>query len=217
MPAAFVRDEHPDTVAAIKAAFESGQLDPHAKGVSNVQRVPWMINEFMVPVVEKLAKHVETRFKTLEFFKTALRDDIDRARKSVRHFGPRTTLISGAGSTPFRTSTSGATIAFGAFSCSGMGSQSAIARIGLRLPLPTPRARKKERGVSVTIVSDNSELIRRTANDPFETVEHWKKFSDPFQFVSACRELIAAPERSELRFCQCFSTVRRMGFSIWRA
>jgi DNA-directed RNA polymerase len=39
MPAAFVRDEHPDTVAAIKAAFESGQLDPHAKGVSNVQRV----------------------------------------------------------------------------------------------------------------------------------------------------------------------------------
>jgi hypothetical protein len=35
-------------------------------------------------------------------------------------------------------------------------------------------------------------LIRRTANDPFETVEHWKKFSDPFQFVSACRELIAA-------------------------
>jgi hypothetical protein len=35
-------------------------------------------------------------------------------------------------------------------------------------------------------------LIRRTANDPFETVEHWKRFSDPFQFVSACRELIAA-------------------------
>jgi DNA-dependent RNA polymerase len=35
-------------------------------------------------------------------------------------------------------------------------------------------------------------LIRRTANDPFETVEHWKKFSDPFQFVSTCRELIAA-------------------------
>jgi hypothetical protein len=47
-----------------------------------------MINEFMVPVVEKLAEHVETRFKTLEFFKIALRDDIDRARKSVRHFGP---------------------------------------------------------------------------------------------------------------------------------
>jgi hypothetical protein len=143
MPAAFVRDEHPDTVAAIRAAFESGQLDPHAKGVSNVQRVPWMINEFMVPVVEKFAEHVETRFKTLEFFKIALRDDIDRARKSVRHFGPRTTLISGAGSTPFRTSISGARIAFGAFSCSGMGSQSAIARIGLRLPLPTRRGREK--------------------------------------------------------------------------
>jgi DNA-directed RNA polymerase len=35
-------------------------------------------------------------------------------------------------------------------------------------------------------------LIRRTAKDPFETVERWKEFSDPFQFVSACRELIAA-------------------------
>jgi DNA-dependent RNA polymerase len=66
-------------------------------------------------------------------------------------------------------------------------------------------------------VSDNSELIRRTANDPFETVEHRKKFSDPFHFCERVPRVDRRPERSELRFCQCFSTVRRMGFSIWRA
>src|SRR5262245_35718972 len=55
VPASFVRDEHPDTIAAVTEAFESGQLDRHARGVSSVQRVPWMINEFMVPVVERLA------------------------------------------------------------------------------------------------------------------------------------------------------------------
>jgi DNA-directed RNA polymerase len=65
MPATFVRDEHPDTVATIEAAFESGQLEPHARGVSNVQRVPWAINEPMIAVVEKLAEHVERRFRTL--------------------------------------------------------------------------------------------------------------------------------------------------------
>jgi hypothetical protein len=88
MPANFVRDKHPSTVKAIEAAFASGQIEPHAHGVSNVQRVPWRINEFMVPVVEKLAEHIEKRFKTLgkddaECFKTALRADIDLAQKLI--------------------------------------------------------------------------------------------------------------------------------------
>ena len=65
LPATFVRDEHPDTVSAIQAAFESGELGRHASGVNNVQRVPWRINEFMLPVVEKLACDVERRFKTV--------------------------------------------------------------------------------------------------------------------------------------------------------
>ena len=40
----------------IERAFENGALAQHAAGVSRVQRVPWMINEFMVPVVEKLVR-----------------------------------------------------------------------------------------------------------------------------------------------------------------
>src|SRR5262249_11852280 len=45
-------------------------------------------------------------------------------------------------------------------------------------------------------VFEHRGLIRAVAKDPFETVEHWKDFSDPFAFVAACQELIAAQNNS---------------------
>jgi Autographiviridae RNA polymerase len=200
MPATFVRDEHPHTVAAIKEAFESGQLDRHAKGVSNVQRVPWKINEFMVPVVEKLAEHVEKRFKTLaghdaEVFKTSLRDDIALARK----------LIGEPFWIPYNIDFRGRLNALPHFLIGREdrvrclfqfwnGQPIGNSGYWLEIVVANAAGRKgtwRERHDWVA-VPDNRDLIRRVAADPFETVEHWKDFSDPFQFVAACRELVAA-------------------------
>jgi DNA-directed RNA polymerase len=154
LPATFVRDEHPDTVAAIEAAFANGQLKPHASAVSNVQRVPWMINEFMLPVVEKLAPHVERRFKTAagddaECLKEALREDMELAR----HLAGR----------PFWTPYN-------------------IDFRGRLNPLPHFNIGREDRVRSLFLF----------ANGPFGTVEKWRGFKDPFQFVAACRELVQA-------------------------
>ena len=197
MPATFVRDGHPDTVAAIKDAFESGQLDRHAKGVSNVQRVPWMINEFMVPVVEKLAEH-ERRFKTLaghdaEVFRTALRDDIALARK----------LIGGPFWMPYNIDFRGRLNALPHFHIGREDRVRCLFKfwngqpVGnsahwLEIAVANAAGQKGTWRARHDWVSKEQDLIRRTAKDPFETVEHWKDFSDPFQFVAACRELIAA-------------------------
>jgi len=198
MPATFVRDEHPDTVATIKEAFGSGQLDRHAKGVSNAQRVPWKINEFMVPVVEKLACHVEKRFKTLagddaECFKTALRDDMDLARQLTgRPFW-----------TPYNIDFRGRLNALPHFHIGREDRVRCLFQFGNGQPIGDSAhwleiAIANAKGVKGTWrerydwVADKRDLIRRVAKDPFETVEHWKNFSEPFQFVAACRELIAA-------------------------
>jgi Autographiviridae RNA polymerase len=198
MPATFVRDEHPHTVAAIQAAFESGQLERQASGVSNVQRVPWTINEFMVPVVEKLACHVERRFKTLagddvECFKTALRDDIDLARHLVgRPFW-----------TPYNIDFRGRLNALPHFHIGGEdrvrclflfwnGQPVGDSANWLEIAVANAAGRKGTWRERHDWVFDKRDLIRRVAADPFETVEHWKDFSDPFQFVAASRELVAA-------------------------
>src|SRR5262249_21479425 len=53
--ATFVRDSHPDTVAEIKAAFADGSMKQHVDGVNAIQRVPFVINEAMLPVVRAFA------------------------------------------------------------------------------------------------------------------------------------------------------------------
>jgi hypothetical protein len=198
MPATFVRDEHPDTVAAVQAAFESGQIERHASGVSNVQRVPWTINEFMVPVVEKLAEHVETRFKTLagdgaELFKTALCDDMGLARN----------FIGGPFWTPYNIDFRGRLNALPHFH---VGREDRVRCLFLfwngqpvgdsahwiEVAVANAAGEKGTWRERHNWVFKNRDLIRRVAADPFETVEHWKDFSDPFQFVAASRELVAA-------------------------
>jgi hypothetical protein len=41
-------------------------------------------------------------------------------------------------------------------------------------------------------VKDNRSLIEATADDPIATQSKWQDFDDPFCFVAACRELVAA-------------------------
>jgi DNA-directed RNA polymerase len=196
MPATFVRDEHPDTVAVIKAAFDSGQLDRHAKGVSNVQRVPWMINEAMIPVVEGLACHIEKR--TLrgdgaESFKIALNDDMALARK----------FVGAPFWTPYNVDFRGRLNPLPHFH---IGREDRVRCLFLfwngqpigdstpwiEIAFANAAGRKGTWRERHDWVFENRELIRRVARDPFGTVEEWKDFSDPFQFVAACKELVAA-------------------------
>ena len=44
-----------ETEAAIKAAFEDGSIEPHARAVSSVQRVPLKINTAMLPLLQEFA------------------------------------------------------------------------------------------------------------------------------------------------------------------
>ncbi len=44
-----------ETEAAIKAAFADGSIEPHARGVSSVQRVPLKINTAMLPLLREFA------------------------------------------------------------------------------------------------------------------------------------------------------------------
>jgi DNA-directed RNA polymerase len=198
LPATFVRDEHPDTVAAIKKAFENGKLERHASGVSNVQRVPWRINEFMLPVVEKLAPNVERRFKTAagdgaECLKTALRDDIELARQ----------LVGQPFWTPYNIDFRGRLNAIPHFN---IGREDRVRSLFLfwngqkvgnsaswiEIAVANAAGQKGTWRERHDWVFENRDLIRDVAVDPFNTFGEWKIFSKPFQFVAACREFVEA-------------------------
>jgi DNA-directed RNA polymerase len=198
LSATFVRDEHPDTVAAIQEAFESGQLERHARGVSNVQRVPWMINEFMLPVVEKLAPDVERRFKTAagddaECLKTALHEDIALAR----HLVGRPFWV------PYNIDFRGRLNALPHFNIGredrvrslflfSNGQPVGDSASWLEIAVANAAGRKGTWRERCDWAFERRDLIRRVAADPVGTVEHWKGFNDPLQFVAACRELVDA-------------------------
>jgi DNA-directed RNA polymerase len=190
-------------VAAVQAAaFESGQdtaqIEPHARGVSNVQRVPWMVNEFMVPVVEALAERVDKRFKTLgkddaECFKAALRNDIDLARE----------LIGRPFWCPYNVDFRGRLNPTPHFN---IGREDRVRclfrfwngrRVGdsthwIEIAVANAHGVKGKWSDRHDWVGKHIDLIRRVAEDPIGTVEEWKDFSDPFQFVAASRELVEA-------------------------
>ena len=46
-------------------------------------------------------------------------------------------------------------------------------------------------------VHDNAEMIEKVAARPFSTFDLWSKADEPFQFVSACREWVAANKDSD--------------------
>jgi len=197
MPATFVRDEHPDTIRSIERAFEGGMCREHAEGVSRVQRVPWAINEFMVPVVEKLAEHVEQRrFKNCgeDLFRAAVDEDIRTARR----------LIGRPFWTPYNIDFRGRLNPLPYFNIAREDRVRCLflfhngEEIGdnarwLEIAVANAAGKeKREWDKRHDWVHDHRDLIRRVARDPIGTVEHWKDFSDPFYFVAACHELMAA-------------------------
>ena len=63
-------------------------------------------------------------------------------------------------------------------------------------------------------VHDNADMIEKVAARPFSTFDLWSKADEPFQFVSACREWVAAIKDPDLkRHCQSVGTEARTAYS----
>ena len=53
--ATFVKASDPDTIERVRAVFADGSIEPHARAVSAIQRVPLKINAAMLPLVREFA------------------------------------------------------------------------------------------------------------------------------------------------------------------
>jgi DNA-directed RNA polymerase len=198
MPAPFVRDQNPDTVAAVRQAFEDGSIREHAEGVSNVQRVPWIINEAMLPVVEKLACDVDKRFKALgdhdrRVFRAALRRDVALARHlSGEPFWTPYNVDFRGRLNPLPHFHIGREDRVRSLFMFANGQKAGDGVSWLEIAVANAAGQKGTWPKRHDWVHEHRDLTRRVARNPFGTVEHWKDFKDPFQFVAACKELVAA-------------------------
>jgi hypothetical protein len=141
LPATFVRAKHPDTVKAVQATFENGRMTRHASGVNIIQRVPWVINDRMLPIVEALATEIAAdeaknpKANAKQAHKN-LEVDIERGPTSllVDHFGYHIAATFVGGFTQLRISASTARTTSALSSSSQMGSRLARTRAGWKLP-----------------------------------------------------------------------------------
>jgi DNA-dependent RNA polymerase len=77
--ATFLKVYHPDDVAAGKAAFADGSIEPHARAVTAAQRVPLKINPVTLPLVKEFAGPEYERY-------TDVADEI--CKRTDGHGGP---------------------------------------------------------------------------------------------------------------------------------
>jgi DNA-directed RNA polymerase, mitochondrial len=187
--APFVRDSHPATEKAIRRAFKEGV--PHIKGVNALQRVGWMINQAMLPVVSKFAGKIgkqvsdlqrnedvatATRLGDFPFFVPMNCDKRGRVY-GIPHFNFQRedhvrSLFQFAQGLPIGQKGSHNWIARHVATCGdfdGVGKRSTYARMNW--------------------IEANSDMIMRTARNPEATVDWWRNADAPFSFVAGCIEL----------------------------
>jgi DNA-directed RNA polymerase, mitochondrial len=194
--ALFVRDAHPETVTAIEAAFVDGSMKEHVDGVNALQRVPFVINEAMLPLVRKFAYEQRVGEKKpgqsdKEMTAAAISRDLDTAKYLAKDGCFYT-----AHNLDFR---------------------------GRAYPLPHFNHQREDYVRSLFLFADGEpigndtgwleiaaanhhgergtwrdrqqwalkerELIMLVAKDPIGTFDLWRKVSDPFSFVAAAIEL----------------------------
>jgi DNA-directed RNA polymerase, mitochondrial len=197
--ATFVRDSHPDTIAEIKAAFADGSMKQHVNGVNAIQRVPFVINEPMLPVVRALALELARAKAGGEFFDEEMASNLIKADLGTADFLAKR----GRFWTPCNIDTRGRVYGLPHFNFQRedhvrslflfaegepIGDEirwleaAAAAHFGIK------RTWKERSAWAV----NERELIRAVAADPIGTFDRWRKASDPFSFVAACMELSAA-------------------------
>ena len=178
--ATFMRDSHPETAAAIEAAFADGSIKQHADGVNALQRVPFVINERLLPVVRKFATGALRDVAVAKYlagapFYTKCNIDFRGRVYPLPHFNFTRedrvrSLFMFANGAPVGDSVEWLEIA----AANSFGKKGKW------------RSRRDW-------AFENRELIRRVAEDPIVASDQWRQQAkEPFSFVASCLELVAA-------------------------
>ena len=200
--ATFVRDSHPDTVAEIKAAFADGSMKQHVNGVNAIQRVPFVINEPMLPVVRTFALELAKAKAGGGFFDEEMTSNLIKRDLATADFLAKRGRFWMACNIDTRGRVYGlphfnfqredhVRSLFLFAEGEPIGDEirwleaAAAAHFGIK-------GTWKERSAWA---ANERELIRAVAADPIGTFDHWRKASDPFSFIAACMELSAAEKR----------------------
>jgi hypothetical protein len=197
--ATFVRANHPDTVKEVTAAFADGSMKQHVNGVNAIQRVPFVINEPMLPVVStfafELAKaRAGSGFFDEEMTSNLIKRDVDTAEFLAKR---------GRFWTPCNIDTRGRVYGLPYFNFQREDHVRALflfaegEPIGnnihwLEVAVTNHFGKKGTWGDRLAWAAKERELIRSVAADPIGTFDRWRKADDPFSFVAACMELAAA-------------------------
>ena len=198
--ATFLQDSHPATVAEIKSAFADGSINQHADGVNALQRVPWTINERMLPVVRKFAglKEGGGRGPDGEVIgKRVRRETVLRDVAVAKYLVGRTFW------TQLRCDFRGRINPLPHFNFAredhvrslflfANGQPVGDSVWWVEIAAANAYGQKGTWRARSDWVFENRELIRRVAEDPIGTVNLWKGAKDPFSLVAACIELDAA-------------------------
>jgi DNA-directed RNA polymerase len=192
--ATFVRGSHPATEIAIKRAFCDG-MGQHVDGVNALQRVAWVINAAMLPVVEQFAGKVGKKVSKL-----LVAHDIATANVlgGKRFYVPMNCDFRGRvyGIPHFNFQREDHVRALFQFA-QGM----PIGKDGLDWLMIHVANCGDFNGISkrpwserICWAQTNRFMITRTARDPQSTVDWWRDADAPFSFVAGCIDLAAAWE-----------------------
>jgi hypothetical protein len=221
LSATFVRDWRPETREAITAAFRDGRgVDDtgapirlpspfraqHVAAVNALQRVPLLVDQFMVDMVER---HVSEIVPTVEKTRDAEgRTAPERDIITARWIGNQTFYLT------YNCDRRGRVYAIPHFNYQREDHIRALFRFAngmkLRAP-PHPKSEmigdlemleihcancfgfdKESWQERINWAKENREFIEKIAAVPDDTVDEWGKADAPFAFLAACRELAAA-------------------------
>jgi DNA-directed RNA polymerase len=189
----FVRDWHPQTKKAISGAFPF----EHADGVNALRRVPFKINQRILPLVERFAAEImnhsgEQRQADERLVKADLGDakilgdapfwldyncDTRGRIYPVQHFAY---------------SREDHVRALFNLSNGVLINRNGLQELEMHCAGCEGSTSKKERGVRLQWIDANRRLLERIADDPVGTFELWRNTDKPFCFVAACIDLVAA-------------------------
>src|SRR5262249_39674093 len=189
------------TVEEIKAAFADGSMKEHVDGVNAIQRVPFVINERMLPVVRAFALELAKAKAGGGFFDEEATSNLIKCDLDTAEFLAK----QGKFCTPCNIATRGRVYPLPHFNFQREDHVRSLflfaegEPIGdgineLALAAANRFGEKGTRDKRLAWVAKNRELIRSVAADPIGTFEDWRKADDPFSFVAACMELSVVEE-----------------------
>jgi len=197
--AAFVcgaQAKNPDTIKEITAALADGSMEPHVAGVNALQRVSFRINQAMLPVVRAFAPVVAAGRGDSDSVATGnlIKSDLATAEflaKQERFWTPCNIDFRGRvyGVPHFNFLREDHVRSLFLFAD---GEPVGSSLHWLEVAVANHKGIKGTWGERLAWAAKERELIRAVAENPAATFDLWGGADDPFSFVAACMELVAA-------------------------